>query len=34
MQNLLQFKKNFLSLHQEKEQNIKILTNNKKLLRL
>ena len=34
MQNLLQFKKYFLSLHQEKEQKIKILTNNKKLLRL
>ena len=34
MQNLLHFKKKFLSLHQEKEQKIKILTNNKKLLRL
>ena len=34
MQNLLLFKKKFLSLHQEKEQKIKILTNNKKLLRL
>ena len=34
MQNLLRFKKNFLSLHQEKEQKTKIFTNNKKLLRL